>query len=248
MNNTLQLHTPEGISFTIPLASPLMRFFAWSIDFFAIMVIMAVVDAAMGLLKALAPDTASALLVLASFLVYLGYAMVLEWRWQGQTIGKRFCRLRVVDSHGLRLSVNQVIVRNLLRAIDSLPAFYLVGGLAAFVNPLSQRLGDMVANTVVIHTPSSEQPDLAQLTRQKFNSLRSHPRQAALLRQRLSPQEAELGLKAVLRRDEFDDQARLALFDELATYYSQKVSLPDEAVAGLTSEQQVRNVVEILYN
>ena len=64
------------------------------------------------------------------FVISVAYAIVLEWRWRGQTIGKRLLGLRVMDVHGLRLQLPQIALRNLLRLVDMLPLFYLVGGLA----------------------------------------------------------------------------------------------------------------------
>ncbi len=245
--NSLDINTPEGIHFTIPLASPLIRFFAWIIDFCAVLVLISIVSSFISPLARMAPDATSALMALISFIIYLGYAMILEWRWQGQTIGKKLFHLRVMDSQGLKLQGNQVFIRNLMRVIDSLPFAYLVGGVAAFFSPQSQRLGDMVANTVVIHTPKMDHPDLTQIQGQKFNSLLSHPHLVGLLRQRVSPQEAEIGLRAILRRNELEDQARLTLFDSISEYYQSKVRFSDETLHGISSEQFVRNVVEVLY-
>lgn len=248
LNGTMEIQTPEGIRFAMPLASPLMRFFAWATDNLAIIVITSFVNQIAGILSSLSTDAASALAIISAFVVYTTYAMILEWRWRGQTVGKRLFNLRVVDSQGLRLHPSQIIVRNLLRVVDGLPALYLVGGVFSFFSPRFQRLGDMVANTVVIHTPKLAKPDFAKLRGQKFNSLREHPHLVARLRQRVSPAEADIGLRAILRRDEFEDRARLELFDRLAEFYLSKSSFPDEVTVGLTSEQLVRNVVEVIYN
>ncbi|MDH3346901.1 MAG: RDD family protein [Desulfobulbaceae bacterium] len=247
-DNTIQIQTPEGISFAMDLASPLMRFFACAVDNLAIIVIVSFLGQLFGLLELVAPDFGSAMLTIAVFLVYMGYSIILEWYWQGCTVGKRLFNLRVVDSHGLRLHFSQVFMRNLLRVIDTLPIFYMVGGLFSFFSPLSQRLGDMVGNTVVVHTPPRMKPDLAKLGGQKFNSFREYPHLVARLRQRISPKEAEIGLQAILRRDEFEDKACLVLFQRLADFYLDKSPFPEEAQIGLTNEQLVRNVVEILYN
>ncbi len=245
--NVLKIATPEGIHFSIPLASPLLRFFAWIIDFCSVFFLISFISTLISPLATFAPDTASALLIFAGFIVYIGYAMVLEWRWQGQTIGKKLFRLRVMDSRGLKLQINQIIIRNLFRVVDSLPFAYLLGGAAAFFSPHSQRLGDMIANTVVVHTQKKEHPDLGQIRDQKYNSLYQHPHLIGLLRQRVSPIEAEIGLRAILRRAELEDQARLTLFDKIADYYQQKVSFPEETLYGISKEQFVRNVVEVLY-
>jgi hypothetical protein len=48
------------------------------------------------------------------------------------------------------LSVGQAIVRNLVRIVDFLPAYYLAGAVAIFVTRRNQRLGDLAAGTVVV--------------------------------------------------------------------------------------------------
>jgi hypothetical protein len=192
-------------------------------------------------------DFAAAIRTILYFLVSVGYSMTLEWFWRGQTFGKRLMRLRVVDAEGMRLEFSQVAVRNLLRVVDALPAFYLVGGIAALISRKGQRLGDLAANTVVIRLPRLTQPDLEQLLADKFNSLRVHPHLAARLRQRVAPDEAAMLLQAIVRRDEFDPAARIQLFEQLATHLKKKVEFPEDATEGITDEQYVRNVVDIVY-
>jgi hypothetical protein len=128
-----------------------------------------------------------------------------------------------------------------------LPAFYVVGGVTAFLNRKAQRLGDIAANTVVIRIPRITQPDLEQLASDKFNSLRTHPHLEARLRQRVTPGEASVALQAVARRDEFEPAARVQLFGELAAHFKAKVDFPPEAIDGIADEQYVRNVVDVLY-
>src|SRR5258708_25936096 len=105
----------------------------------------------------------AAFYVLAYFFLSIGYGIFCEWRLRGQTVGKRLFRLRVVDVEGMRLQFNQIVVRNLLRFVDSLPAFYFLGGVASWLSTKCQRLGDIAANTVVIRTPQVVEPDLDQL-------------------------------------------------------------------------------------
>jgi len=181
------------------------------------------------------------------FVISFGYAMFLEWVWRGQTVGKRALHLRVVDAEGMRLQFNQIVVRNLLRFVDALPVFYFVGGLTCWLNSKCQRLGDIAANTVVIRAPRIAEPDLDQVLAGKFNSLRQFPHLAARLRQNVSPAEANMALNVLLRRDEFDPDARVELFGELAAYFRVKVEFPTEATDGVADEQYLRNVVDVIY-
>ena len=185
--------------------------------------------------------------MISYFVISIGYGIYFEWTWRGQTVGKKLFRLRVVDVEGMRLQFNQIVVRNLLRFVDSLPAFYFVGGVTSWMNSKCQRLGDIAANTVVIRSPRMTEPDLDQLLAGKFNSLRHFPHLAARLRQNVAPAEADIALQSLLRRDEFDPVERVELFGELAAHFRAKVEFPAEAADGVADEQYLRNVVDMLY-
>ncbi|HSH93581.1 MAG TPA: RDD family protein, partial [Roseimicrobium sp.] len=243
----LIIRTPEGVSFSLLLASPVSRFMAWTVDQMCILAAASLAGAILGKLGLLSQDVAKALIILAVFVLQVGYGMFSEWHWRGQTLGKRLLRLRVVDINGLPLQPGQVIVRNLLRFVDVLPVGYLVGGLTAFLNKRGQRLGDIAANTVVVRNPVTVLPDLDQIMAGKFNSLRDHPHLVARLRQQVGTPVATAALQAVLRRDEFLPDARVALFQDFTTFFRRLVEFPPDAVEGVADEQYVRNVVDVLF-
>jgi uncharacterized RDD family membrane protein YckC len=245
--NVFQVRTPEGIVFSQALAGPVSRFLAWGLDLMVILGVAMLLNVGVGLLGVLSLGLAQALSLLLVFAVSLGYGMGLEWFWRGQTVGKRVLRLRVVDAEGLKLHFSQVAIRNLLRAVDMLPGFYLVGGLACLWSRRAQRLGDIAANTIVIRSPKLGEPDLDQLLAGKYNSLRAYPHLEARLRQRVSPGEAALAVQALVRRDQLEPAARVDLFAQLAAHFRSKVVFPAEALDGITDEQYVRNVVDVLY-
>ncbi|MEO6034159.1 MAG: RDD family protein [Verrucomicrobiota bacterium] len=245
--NTLLVKTPEGIAFSMLLASPITRFLAYTIDLACISAAITLLSVLLAFLNLISVDFARALSVLAFFILQIGYGIVMEWKWRGQTIGKRLLRLRVMDVHGLRLQFSQIVMRNLLRFVDMLPAFYLVGGLASFLSRRGQRLGDLAANTIVVRNPLLGEPNLDQLLAGKFNSLRDYPHLEARLRQRLSPLEAGVALQSILRREDFDAAARVELFAEIAGHFRSVVEFPPEASEAITDEQYIRNVVDLLY-
>jgi uncharacterized RDD family membrane protein YckC len=72
--------------------------------------------------------------------------------YYGQTIGKHLWGIVVVKSDGSQLTLGAAVIRNLLRIVDSLPVFYIVGTAVAFVTDDNQRIGDVAGNTVVVHT------------------------------------------------------------------------------------------------
>lgn len=245
--STLQIRTAEGVVFSQQLAGPVTRFLAWIVDACCISVLMIVVSWISMLLGLLSWNIAAAFNAIAYFVISIGYGILCEWSWRGQTIGKKLLRLRVVDVAGMRLQFNQIVTRNLLRFVDSLPVFYFVGGIVCWLNPKCQRLGDLAANTVVIRNPRVSEPDIDQLLTGKFNSLRPYPHLAARLRQNVSAAEAAVAVQALVRRDEFDPVDRVELFAELAAHFQAKVAFPAEATDGIADEQYVRNVVDVIY-
>jgi len=244
--NTLHIKTPEGITFALPLAGPVARFLAWVIDFACISAIMMAVNMGIQITQMVSSDFAQAATILAYFLVSIGYGILCEWTYKGQTVGKRLMSIRVMDIQGLRLQLSQIIIRNLLRFIDSLPVCYLVGGLSCLLSPKSQRLGDLAANTIVIRESRVPRPDLEQILTHKYNSLRDYPHLVARLRQRTSPREENVALQALLRRNELDPICRVELFSQIAAHFKMIIPFPQEAIDGITEEQLVRNVVEVL--
>lgn len=127
---------------------------------------------------------------LASSLAFLGYFVLQEGLWQGQTLGKRVVKARVTMHDGTPVTFAAALYRNLLRPADFLPAFYLVGLVSMFTNARSQRLGDLAAGTIVIvergralgyvpaphhvgvHRMESTVGDLAKMTLEEYQAIK----------------------------------------------------------------------------
>ncbi len=245
--SSLQFRTAEGIVFSQLLAGPAIRFVAWVADLLCILGVLTSLSYLLVLLQLISPGLGGAVATLSYFAISIGYGIMFEWWWRGQTIGKKLFRLRVIDVEGLRLEFHQIVTRNLLRFVDSLPLFYFVGGLVCWFSPKCQRLGDIAANTIVIRHPRVREPDIDQLLAGKYNSLRQNPHLVARLRQRVSPAEAAIVAQALVRREQFDAVARIELFAELAAHFKGKVSFPPEATEGIADEQYLRNLTDVLY-
>ena len=245
--NTLRIHTPEGITFSLLLASPIARFLAAVVDIGcvgALSTALGIVTRSLGLISM---DLALAVQLAGYFVISIGYGIFTEWYWRGQTVGKRLMRLRVVDAQGLKLNFTQIALRNLLRPIDQLPALYAVGGAVCFFTRRNQRLGDIAAGTIVVRNPVFTPPDLDQLATDKWNSLRDYPHLYARLRQRVSARTASLIVDAIIRRQDLEPADRAALFRDLAAYLKNATPFPPEATDGVTDEQYVRNIADVLF-
>lgn len=243
----LRIRLPEGVTISLQLAGPATRMMAFLVDSAIIVAASSLALSTTDLVRFFNEDLASALYVLGYFLFYIGYGIGCEYFWKGQTLGKWMLGLRVMDMTGLELQFSQVVIRNLLRLFDQLPAWGLVGGVAMLASKHRQRLGDLAAGTVVIRDRRSQQKDLSGLMRGRYNSFLPHQILCARMRKLAPPEAGAIAVEALVRRDSLDDQARVRLFDELAAYFQTLVAFPASETEPITSEQYVRNVVEILY-
>ena len=245
--STLTIETPEGVVFSYALATPVTRALAWSIDAFAIIGGTMLVGKIVQTFGRVSADWANAISVLSYLAISIGYGIALEWRWRGQTLGKRVLGLRVIDAQGLRLQLPQIALRNLLRFVDMLPLLYLTGGIAALVTRKCQRLGDLAANTVVAHERKWQQPDLDRIAPARYNSLAAWPNHAARLRSLASAEAVGMTVRALAQRDGYDPVARIGLFAELSAYFRTLVAFPESALEGLTDEQYLASVLRVIY-
>jgi uncharacterized RDD family membrane protein YckC len=88
----------------------------------------------------------------AGVLVFVGLSLLyyfLSEAATGQTLGKRLLRIRVESADGTSAGTGAIVIRTLLRLVDSLPALYALGLVVALITPRRQRLGDLAARTVV---------------------------------------------------------------------------------------------------
>jgi len=94
--------------------------------------------------------TFAAILVLVMFFLLWGYFVVFETMWNGQTPGKRYVGIRVIRDDGSAAGFVPILIRNLVRVVDFLPLFYAIGAFSMVVSSRGQRLGDLVAGTIVV--------------------------------------------------------------------------------------------------
>ncbi|MDR6100118.1 putative RDD family membrane protein YckC [Agrobacterium larrymoorei] len=130
-----------------------------------------------GVLEESARATAITLL---GFLLRTPYYMLSELIWNGRTLGKRIAGIRVVNVEGRRLTPHQIATRNLMKEVEIftpvglifseppvwltwITLFWLVTVVAVILSSnRRQRLGDLMAGTLVIENPRSVLlPDLA---------------------------------------------------------------------------------------
>jgi uncharacterized RDD family membrane protein YckC len=147
LDTTYTVNTPEGISLTLSPAGPVPRLLAWILDLLLRSGISLLLVIALAMLGKLGVGIAMILI----FLLEWFYPVYFELRHQGQTPGKKLLDIYVAHTDASPVTPSASIVRNLLRVADFLPLLYGFGFASMILNQRFQRLGDMAADTVVLH-------------------------------------------------------------------------------------------------
>ena len=145
----MQIETPENVILTYQLAGPAKRYLAYMIDLairVALTFGMVFVFLMLGIVL---PGTSMGILLVLMFLNTWGYYTISEGFFKGQSIGKYFCGIRVIRDGGYPITFWPALLRNLARSADAI-IFYGIGFTSMLLTRRFQRLGDLVAGTVVI--------------------------------------------------------------------------------------------------
>lgn len=161
-----RIDTPEQVNLSFDLAGIASRFLAVLLDMLFQSIAFLILFLVLG--SALRTQALSswgiAFLIIAAFVVFYVYFILFEGFTKGKTPGKMICGLCVMRRDGRPLDWSSNLARNLLRLLDFLPLIYGVGFLSMFFSRESQRVGDMVAHTIVVRTRGRSQVSLRQLS------------------------------------------------------------------------------------
>lgn len=204
IDTTIRIVTPENIAFYYRLAGPFRRLPAYIIDLIVMsLIVTGLVTLILVAAAYLGQPAPQGVAMIAYFFIYWGYGGAFEAIWNGQTPGKYAMGLRVVSTTGLPITAQQAVLRNILRAADTI--FYLLIAALCFCSTRRfQRLGDLAADTMVI---VEEGRQLHRLT--VISGLERYAKQLEEIGERIP-----LGFKA-----------EPALADALATYVARRVVL-----------------------
>lgn len=234
--------TPEHVELRLVPAGLASRFLALATDGGIVLAITVTIERLLALLPFGIGQAAAITLGFAvSWVYYLGF----EVRGQGRTPGKRLLGLRVVDGRGLPITWQQSLARNAVRALDALPVVYGVGAAACLLDRERRRLGDLLADTLVVREAGAAPVSAAALGRpRRFNSLRTR-RVLRLIRHRIGLAEREFLLELCLRAESLEEGARYDLMEEVAATYREKLGIDDPHLSG---ENLVRDLTAILFS
>ncbi len=152
MDQDLTILSPEKTIITYRLAGLGSRIGAHIVDVIIVGIVLLALQVVVGAIGAIVdPNLATGIVLFMSFILPFAYFILSEGLWNGQTVGKKAFGIRVRLADGTPVNFVAALGRNLMRPADMIPGPYFIGFLAIFTNPRSQRLGDIIANTVVCY-------------------------------------------------------------------------------------------------
>jgi uncharacterized RDD family membrane protein YckC len=160
------VQSATGVDLTLRIAGPGSRSYAFVIDWHIRLLLAGawLLFTSFILNRSLNPRSPDALLtLLPSSAIYLLYHPILEVALRGRTPGKRMAGLALVSRSGATPGTSALLIRNLFRLIDSLPAFYAVGLVCCFVTANRVRIGDMAAGTLLVQDDTAAGKSLERL-------------------------------------------------------------------------------------
>ncbi|WP_037037566.1 RDD family protein [Pseudovibrio sp. JE062] len=190
-----ELVPPEGVPIKLKVAGLGVRLAAQITDIILTLIAAVCLLILVAFVGLSAPQTLIAIGSLIFFVIRVPYYVMSELAWNGQTLGKRLMKIKVVSHDGTSLSTHSLVLRNLMKEAEIfLPATLLIsldaasplasglalswiaiGLMVPVCNRYRQRLGDMVAGTHVIHQPVpvllrdlAEQPVLQIAKKEEF--------------------------------------------------------------------------------
>jgi uncharacterized RDD family membrane protein YckC len=208
VEDKLVVQAADAVEVELPVAGIGSRSYAflidWHLRFLLALAWLALVAVLVGLLSP-AEDFFSPLLkagkvalyaaLLPAAAIYFFYHPLLEIVMQGRTPGKRMAGIRIVTKRALTPDAGALIIRNVFRLVDSLPAFYVLGLVVAMFTARQVRIGDLAAGTLLVYDTGKRSLDFDGVI--GFSSSRLSPADRELLDDLL---ERWRGLDAPLRR------------------------------------------------
>ncbi|EAM51003.1 RDD family protein [Crocosphaera watsonii WH 8501] len=241
--NQFKIETPESVELEFTLAGIGNRVYAFVIDMIilgliiTILLIIAafflfnipIISSLFGIEEEQVSLWILAIQFFIIFATYVGYFVLFETLWQGETPGKRFVKIRVIQDNGRPITLQQATLRALFKPVDDL---FFLGLLFVILGKREKRIGDWVAGTLIIQeakgkkgtdlTVSQEAENLTKYLQNNTDLSRLLPEDFAALRRYLQ------------RRDEMFTEARMELARKLAYQVKDIIGL-QEIPEGTTS-------------
>lgn len=161
---TIKINTSQHIEIDYPVAGLGERVAAYLIDFgmFLIIYFFALIVLAITGLENSLNNSTMVILIIIFGICYVFYDLLCEVAFNGQSLGKKLLKIKVVSLDGGQASIGQYFMRWVFRIVDFSLTANLLGFISVAVSDKKQRIGDIVAGTTLIKTtPATKMQHIA---------------------------------------------------------------------------------------
>lgn len=157
--------------------------------------------------------------IIIAFLINFGYYIYFEGIWKGQTPGKKFAHIRVIEANGQPINWPSVWIRNLIRIIDL--GLGCIGVAVILIDKNERRIGDFAAGTLVIRER------LPGLSTRAIKTSATLPKEAFVDAGQLLPDEYQMLVTYLRRRERMPQMERNAMAKQLNEYYRARLNFAE---------------------
>lgn len=157
--------TPEAVLLEFDTAGAASRVIAALVDVLLMSMVALLLLMAIGFLSAAGGGGGATIAVIAVvvllFLDFIGYPIAMESLWNGRTLGKAAMGLRVVTQEGGPIRFRHAAIRGIIGIVEIYVFFGSIATISVILSKRDQRLGDMVAGTLVVRERSASRRSVA---------------------------------------------------------------------------------------
>jgi uncharacterized RDD family membrane protein YckC len=248
---TITIRTPESVELEFVLAGIGSRAVALLVDYVILglgLTVIAIIYSflmfqAISIGESLPFDTAPirlwivAISLLLSFALYIGYFVLFETLWYGQTPGKRYTKIRVIRDDGQPERLPQATLRALLRPVDDT---LFIGFFCILLSNTEKRIGDWLAGTLVVQNDPNVVGQKIQIS-ERAQTI-GQDLTALVNLSALSPDDFATIRDFLQRRPTLSPKAREQVSDQLARRFRDQLELDS-----LPTEMTTLTFLEALY-
>jgi len=157
---TISINTTQNVAIDYELAGLMERILAFLLDTAILAVYILIIGSIAASANAFDRENSTAAFIVVVFFIFpafIGYHLICEALWNGQSIGKKALGIKVMKCNGQQMDMGDYGKRWMFRLVDILFSCGSVAVLTIMSNDYNQRLGDVVGDTCVVKTSPRNQ-------------------------------------------------------------------------------------------
>jgi len=158
--NKIEITTTQNVTIEYELSNLIYRAVAFLLDFIILLIGASILSL---IIKGIFGNVADILMYFTIIPIVFFYSLALEHFNNGQSIGKMALKIRVIKVDGEKTQFLDYAMRWVFRLVDIYGSLGSIAGLGILASSKNQRLGDFLANTVVVRIGKTERLKLENL-------------------------------------------------------------------------------------